>query len=195
MKGRIVKSTAYFAGLVLLALAACDRQSKPLAGREGTRPGAPQYTVVAREAATAGPVMIPAVMPGGAAPVKSGEELFAQYCSACHQVTGKGVPGVFPPLDGSPYVLGDVHRMGSIMLYGLQGEISVLGTTYNNVMAPLGPQMSDEELAAVATYVRSAWSNSVSEPVEPSVFKELREKWGQRGMFTIEELNTAFNLS
>jgi mono/diheme cytochrome c family protein len=73
------------------------------------------------------------------------------------------------------------------MLYGLMGPIHVNGNLYNNVMAPLGGTLKDDELAAIATYIRGAWSNKAA-PVGPEVFAAQRTKWGARGMFQIAEL-------
>jgi len=62
-----------------------------------------------------------------------------------------------------------------------------LGTTYASAMAGLGAQFNDEELAAIATYIRSSWSNSAG-PVGAEVLAEMRKKWGTRGPFNIQEL-------
>jgi len=123
---------------------------------------------------------------GEGAPL-DGEALYAANCVACHQGNGKGVPAAFPPLDGSPYVTGDnLERMAAIMIYGLQGPIKVLGQDYNGVMAPLG-RLKDQELAAIATYIRGAWSNKAG-AVDVKVFQESRAKYGTRSMFNISEL-------
>jgi mono/diheme cytochrome c family protein len=98
-----------------------------------------------------------------------------------------GVPNAFPPLVGSAYVVGDnLERLASIMLYGLIGPITVNGAEYNSVMTPFN-HLSDDELAAIATHIRSSWGNSAS-AVEPQVFADQRARWGQRGQFRIEEL-------
>ena len=111
-------------------------------------------------------------------------------CAACHQVTGQGVPGAFPPLAPSEYVTGDnVERLAAIMIYGLMGPIEVNGVTYNSVMAPLGATLGDEELAAIGTYIRSNWGNS-SSPVGADVFAGTRTKYGARGPFQITEFDS-----
>lgn len=173
-------------GLVLGGVA-CEREWREVGGR----PSGEQVQVAAASAVQADRSLAPklahvaAVAPSGAAP--NGEALYAQVCVACHQISGQGIPGAFPPLDGSPYVVSDdTARMAAIMIYGLQGPIEVKGMTYNSVMAPLG-HLKNEELAAIATYVRSAWSNQAG-PVEASVFSEVRQKYGSRGPFTIADL-------
>lgn len=117
-----------------------------------------------------------------------GQEIYTRICIACHQANGQGVPGAFPPLDGSPYVTGpNVERMASIMLYGLMGPINVKGATFNSVMTPQADALSDAELAAVASFIRSSWSNKAS-AIEPAVFTKMRQKYGKRASFTIQEL-------
>jgi mono/diheme cytochrome c family protein len=88
-----------------------------------------------------------------------GKVLFASHCVACHQATGKGLPGVFPPLDGSEWVRGDERVVANILLHGIKGPIEVAGATYNGEMPPFA-QLSDAELAAIVTYVRAQWSNT-----------------------------------
>ena len=77
--------------------------------------------------------------------------------------------------------------MASIKQYGHSVPINVLGTTYQSAMAPLGAQFKDEELAAIATHVRTSWSNKAG-PVDAKVFAAMRQKWGSRGPFAIAEL-------
>ncbi len=95
----------------------------------------------------------------GGARVADGKQLFAANCQACHQATGQGLPGVFPPLAGSPLVTGDPVVLSQIVLHGLTGPIDILGTTYNGAMPAFGEQLSDAELAAVLTHIRSEWGN------------------------------------
>lgn len=96
----------------------------------------------------------------GAASMADGKALFAANCAACHQATGTGVPGVFPPLDGSEWVRADGRVVINILLHGVVGEIKVKDTAYNGSMPSFGEKFSDDEVAAVATYIRSHWSNS-----------------------------------
>jgi len=87
-----------------------------------------------------------------------GQQLFNAHCVACHQASGKGLPGVFPPLDGSEWVNGDARVLVNIVLHGVTGEISVAGQTYQGAM-PSFAKLGDAELAALLSHVRSAWSN------------------------------------
>lgn len=108
-------------------------------------------------------------------------------CAACHQNNGQGVPGSFPPLDGSIWVTGSKQRLVRVLLHGLEGEIIVKGQTYNGAM-PGWSQFSDEELAGVMTYVRNSWSNSASE-VSPELVAEIRkETEGRQKPWTAAQL-------
>lgn len=113
--------------------------------------------------------LAPAAAAAGAA---DGGALYAAQCAACHQPTGKGVAGVFPPLDGSEWVSGDERVLANILLHGIDGEIEVLGTAYKGSM-PSFQRLSDGELAAIATWLRSRWSNRAS-PVDAAVFEQER---------------------
>ncbi|MGA8786156.1 MAG: cytochrome c, partial [Polaromonas sp.] len=95
---------------------------------------------------------------GAAGAAADGKQVFTANCVACHQATGKGLPGVFPPLDGSEWVGGDERTVANILLHGVSGELTVMGNTFKGAM-PSFQQLSDAELAAVASYIRAEWSN------------------------------------
>lgn len=89
-----------------------------------------------------------------------GAQLYGNYCSACHQLTGKGVPNVFPPLQGDPVVLADNPTEHiRIVLQGLQGKASN-GVNYSSAMPAFGGQLDDKQLAAVINHERASWGNS-----------------------------------
>jgi mono/diheme cytochrome c family protein len=88
-----------------------------------------------------------------------GKQVFSTTCAACHQVTGEGVPGVYPPLAGSEWVTGDDAKLVRILLHGVTGPIEVAGETFNSMMPPWGATLKDADIAAVLTYVRSTWGN------------------------------------
>ncbi|KRA72136.1 nitrite reductase, copper-containing [Lysobacter sp. Root667] len=90
--------------------------------------------------------------------INAGKALFAGTCSTCHQPEGKGLPGVFPPLAGSDYIKTGPKRVPNIILHGLQGPVKVNGQDYNSVMPPMS-QLTDDEVANIATYVLNSWGN------------------------------------
>jgi mono/diheme cytochrome c family protein len=87
-----------------------------------------------------------------------GAAIFAAQCASCHQAAGTGVPGAFPPLAGSNWVNGRDVTLTQILLHGIQGTLTVNGTAYNGAMPSFG-HLSDADIAAVLTYVRSQWGN------------------------------------
>ncbi|MEM7599930.1 MAG: cytochrome c [Verrucomicrobiota bacterium] len=74
-------------------------------------------------------------------------------CIACHQASGAGIPGQFPPLVGSEWVDGGTERLGAILLHGINGPMKVAGQSYNGLM-PAWNTLSDEKIAQVITYIR-----------------------------------------
>jgi mono/diheme cytochrome c family protein len=122
-------------------------------------------------------------------PLVLGKRLYAQNCVVCHQATGQGVAGAFPPLNGSEYVVGSEQRPIRILLNGLSGPITVNGTEFNSVMPAFGPMWDDEKIAAVLTYIRSEWGNQ-AEAVLTETVEAVRAVVPDRGMqtWTVEEL-------
>ena len=103
-----------------------------------------------------------------------GETTYAN-CTSCHQANGQGIQGAFPPLAGH---LPDVYNTDggrdyiiNVLLYGLQGEIQINGSSYNGVMNAWS-QLSNEEIAAVINHELTAWGNEADlqnfQPVQPS---------------------------
>ncbi len=115
----------------------------------------------------------PAVVAAGAAPAVDGKQLFGAKCAACHQASGLGVAGVFPPLAASEWVLGSEKVLTGILLQGINGEIQVKGVAYKGVMPAFGT-LTDEEIAAVMSYIRSEWGNTGA-PVSAATVKSQRE--------------------
>ncbi len=115
----------------------------------------------------------PAVVLAGAAPAVDGKQLFGAKCAACHQGSGLGVAGVFPPVAASEWVLGDEKILANILLHGINGEMVVKGNTYKGAM-PAWNALSDDEIAAVLTYIRSDWGNAAPS-IKPETIKSQRE--------------------
>jgi nitrite reductase (NO-forming) len=68
------------------------------------------------------------------------------------------MPGVFPPLAGSDYIAADPKRVPNVILHGLVGNVTVNGKDYNSNMPPMS-QLTDDEVANIATYVLNSWGN------------------------------------
>jgi mono/diheme cytochrome c family protein len=126
-------------------------------------------------------------------PVALGKKVFSNptYCVQCHQATGLGLPGTYPPLAGSEWVNGPEARVISIVLYGLQGSVHVQGKTFAAAAMPsFGPSgfnLNDQQIAAVLTYVRQEWGNK-SGPVAPEQVAAVRAKDGNRGAWAESDL-------
>ena len=90
---------------------------------------------------------------------EAGQKVYAQVCLGCHTEAGVGNPGVYPPLDGSEWVNSTPERVINILLHGLLGPVTVAGEEYNGLMPGWKASLKDDEIAAVATYIRSAWGN------------------------------------
>ncbi len=94
-----------------------------------------------------------------------GEEIFARegYCGTCHQADGRGLAATgYPPLAGSPWVTGEKQRLIKLVMHGLYGPLEVNGKVFNGQvpMTAYGGLMSNEEMAAVLTYVRNSFGNA-----------------------------------
>lgn len=133
----------------------------------------PALTVSVKE-----PVPPPVKKPDGpvtqAALMERGEEVYGSVCSACHGPEGLGQAGMYPPLAGAGSFYGSPQNMANIIVNGLSGPIEVLGVRYEGAMPAQG-QLSDYEIAAVATFVRSSWGNDDG-MVTPDDVKAVRPK-------------------
>ena len=91
-----------------------------------------------------------------------GRQVYLGLCFACHLPDGKGLPGVFPPLAGSDFLLADHDRPIRIVLKGLLGPVTVNGVTFNSAMPPLAGTLSEQQIADVLTYVTNEWGNKAA---------------------------------
>jgi mono/diheme cytochrome c family protein len=149
------------AGLVFLGMLYLDRYG----GGFETRVYAPFKTLAEVDAAQPmDPVAIERA---------KGKRVYQATCMLCHQPNGGGTPGQFPPLDGSEWVNGPVARLIRIPNNGLQGPITVKGENWTAAMPNMGAALSDDDFAALLTYIRSEWSNK-SGPVKVDDVKKVR---------------------
>ncbi|HUV23382.1 MAG TPA: cytochrome c oxidase subunit II [Gammaproteobacteria bacterium] len=93
-----------------------------------------------------------------------GETVYQANCSACHGPTGAGIPGAFPAMTGSPLVTGDSAGHVDIVVNGKAGT----------AMAAFKNQLNDVDIAAVITFERNSFGNSVGDTVQPSTIKNAR---------------------
>jgi len=88
----------------------------------------------------------------------AGQQQFTVTCQGCHQANGQGLPNVFPPLAKSDFIAKQPSRIADVVLHGLTGPVTVNGNAYNSVMPPMS-QLTDDEIADIATYVLNSWGN------------------------------------
>lgn len=123
------------------------------------------------------------IQPGnsGPDPVKDGKKVYeGKGCIACHQGSGMGVPGQFPPLAGSDWVNAEgSERLVRIVLHGVAGPINVSGQSFNGAMPPWKGVLTDKEIADALSYIRNAWGNKGTIVTEEEV-KAISDKEGAR---------------
>lgn len=117
------------------------------------------------------PLAVLAPAPGSAS--ADGKQLYANACVACHQASGQGLPGVFPPLADSEWVKGQPKVLAQLVLHGINGPITVKGQQYQGAMPAFAEQFSDAELAAVLSFIRHEWGNEV-DAITPEFVAEAR---------------------
>jgi len=113
----------------------------------------------------------PAGAPGAAV---DGGQIYSAQCVACHQATGAGLPGVFPPLAGAEWVTGPENVAAAILLHGVTGKLTVKGAAYNGQMPAFKDKLNDAEIAAVLSHIRSNFGNAAPK-VSADAVKAARE--------------------
>ncbi|MFN0069589.1 MAG: c-type cytochrome [Limisphaerales bacterium] len=111
-----------------------------------------------------------------------GRIVYANNCAACHQANGAGNPANgCPPLAGADWVLAEgPNRLVRLVLHGAAGPITVNGQPWNGVMPPWKDTLTDDQIAAVLTYIRAEWGNTAA-PVTPEQVAPIREMESARG--------------
>lgn len=124
-----------------------------------------------------------------------GERVFYEEgsCRTCHRDHGEGIARIYPPLAGSEWVLGDPERLTKLTLHGLWGKIQARGKVFQPSlgvppMTAVGNMYSDEEVAAVLTYVRISWGNDASEISTEDVKRIRAATKGRRKFYDPQEL-------
>ncbi len=95
---------------------------------------------------------------GAATGAEPSQALYQANCGACHQATGQGLTGAFPPLAGNDNVVDNPEYVIETVLNGKTGELVIGETTYNGVMPPM-QHLTDQEIAQSVNYVMTAWDN------------------------------------
>jgi len=114
-------------------------------------PGGPVH--VAGAAAAAAP----------ASPIQLGKKIYDGNCASCHQASGAGSPGSYPPLVNSPFVVGSKDRLAAILLKGLQGPLTVNGGSFGTMVMPAQESiLTPEKIADLMTYLRGSWGNKAN---------------------------------
>ncbi|HWN95447.1 MAG TPA: c-type cytochrome [Methylomirabilota bacterium] len=121
------------------------------------------------------------------AAMAKGKLLYLQHCVICHQGSGQGTPGTFPPLAKSDYLMAKPENGIRPIVEGLSGRITVNGSNYNNTMPPI--LITDEQVAAVLTFVRNTWGNE-GEAITAAQVQAVRSK---SRFATYEALKAAAN--
>ncbi|MCC5828224.1 MAG: c-type cytochrome [Phycisphaeraceae bacterium] len=124
-------------------------------------------------------------------PLVLGRRVYTLHCMSCHQIDGMGLEAQYPPLAGSEWVHGSPRTLARIVLHGLHGPIEVAGEVYDDQMPGHGDQLTDLRIAAVLSFIRTAWGNDAP-PVDPRLVREVRlEHAGRRASWTVTELREA----
>ena len=103
--------------------------------------------------------------------IKRGGMVYEDMCITCHLPNGLGVNKVFPPLANSDYLREKQIESIKAIKYGLSGQITVNGNSYNSTMTTLG--LSDQEVADVMNYINNNWGNSIENFVTAKKVSEL----------------------
>jgi mono/diheme cytochrome c family protein len=141
----MARTTAVFAlPLVALGLAACGENSTPAASI-----GSAERVVSLAE----------------------GRSLYQAHCMMCHQPQGEGVPNMQPPLAGNAAVEGDVGYLVKVTVLGMGDDRGALEPSgdYRQQMQGF-PDLSDDEIAAILTYIRKSWGNEAPSVTEEQVW-------------------------
>lgn len=112
---------------------------------------------------------------------------FRNYCAACHQYDGQGM-GSAPPLSGSPWVKGPEDRLIRLALHGVSGPMEVGGKIYDQEMPGFGEVLTDADMAALLTFVRSRFGDGSPPVTEAAVRRVRAREQGRTQYWRVSEL-------
>ncbi len=105
---------------------------------------------------------------------QQGAVLYVDHCSGCHQSKGRGIPGVFPPLAGNGVVVApNPADIIKVVLGGIPARNNYIA------MPSFGSQLSDQQIAEIANYLRTSWGNGAPPNATAQAVKELRGTLGR----------------
>ena len=99
--------------------------------------------------------------------VKQGQEVYENNCADCHRGNGEGLPVKFPALKGNAFVMGDPKPVLDTVVNGRKGKLGQMPAWHEF--------LSDQEVAAVVSYIRNAWGNQAP-AVSPETVAKIRGK-------------------
>lgn len=124
----------------------------------------------------------------------TGRQKYLNICASCHGTNGEGMKRFAPPLKKSEWVTGDDQKLAMLLLHGMQGPVEVNGKMYDSPdILPEMPSFStlqNEDIAAIATYIRNAWGNSAEEMTSRTVGSVRFRTQGKVTPWTATELDT-----
>ena len=124
----------------------------------------------------------------------AGRQKYINICASCHGTNGEGMKRFAPPLKKSEWVTGDDQKLAMLLLHGMQGAVEVNGKMYDTPdILPEMPSFStlqNQDIAAIATYIRNAWGNSGDEVTSSTVGSVRFRTQGKVTPWTSKELDT-----
>ncbi|TAM78464.1 c-type cytochrome [bacterium] len=111
---------------------------------------------------------------GGGTSLLAGKTIYLQKCAACHNASGAGIAGTFPPLAANAFVTGDPKAVIDIVVNGKTGPLTVEGKPYNGAMPAWKGQLTNAQIASIVTYIRNDWGNKAGAVTEAQVAAEAK---------------------
>jgi mono/diheme cytochrome c family protein len=105
--------------------------------------------------------------------IAQGKEAYIIQCQNCHMEDGKGMSGVFPPLEKADFLKRPLKEVIAVIVKGQSGDITVNGVKYTGIM-PAQDYLTDEQIADILNYVYNIWGNKSANPVLPAMVAKAR---------------------
>lgn len=166
---------AYLLSLEQTPIPGHDMGSAVHAAGGSTRASPPESNAPPAPASASAEPSAPPATGGYVFDAAKGRALYLSTCAACHQESGAGLPGAFPPLRGNAVVAGDdpAQHIRTI-LFGAH-DLAIDGVKYPSPMPPFAAQLDDDEVAAIINHERSSWGNEARQ-VTPADVSAVRKQ-------------------